>query len=45
MTFAPNGSLTATFPGAIPAQPPAIDGFWCLTGSDTFFLSISRSDL
>jgi hypothetical protein len=41
MTFARNGTLTATFPGATPADPPtlppAIDGFWCMTGGNTFF--------
>jgi hypothetical protein len=40
MTFANNGSLTATFPGVTPDAPallaPAIDGSWCMTGVQTF---------
>jgi hypothetical protein len=40
MTFARDGSLTATFPGATartPATlPPAIDGTWCMTGANAF---------
>src|SRR5262249_13412544 len=34
------GSLTATFPGATvsapPTLPPAIDGSWCMTGTNAF---------
>lgn len=40
MTFNPNGSMTATFPGASPddppAQPSAFDGQWWMTGASTF---------
>jgi hypothetical protein len=40
MTFLPSGQLTATFPGPTPASPPtlppAVDGRWCVTGSNTF---------
>lgn len=43
MTFQPGGSLTATFPGATPLDPPtlppATDGKWCMTGMDTFSYS------
>lgn len=40
MTFAADGSLTATFPGATlgaPSMlPPAVDGHWCWTSANTF---------
>lgn len=40
MTFSPDGSLMATFPGATasapPALPPAVDGSWCMTGINAF---------
>lgn len=40
MVFLPDGTLTATFPGPTPdsppAQPPAIDGSWCMVGQNAF---------
>lgn len=40
MTFASDGTLTATFPGATPSAPPtlpaAVDGQWCMTAPNAF---------